>query len=283
MAPGTRLRRHWPEYAAEAIGLAMFMVSASLFASVLEHPASPVRQAVTDPLVRRLLMGLAMGATAIVLIYSPLGARSGAHINPATTFTFWRLGRIHGVDAAAYVVAQFAGAVGGMLVASLVFSGWIGAPEVHYVSTVPGPWGSMAAFAAEVVITLVLMTTVLHVSNHRTFSRYTGLCAGALVMLFITFESPVSGMSLNPARSFGPALLSAELGTLWIYFAAPLTGMSLAAALYVRGKGPGAVHCAKLHHHSHARCIFNCRFHELATDRVGPQSVVPGHLPQVVQ
>ena len=91
-----RLRRHWPEYLMEAAGLGLFMIVAAACASVLEYPASPLRQFLPDPLVRRALMGVAMGATSIALVYSPLGARSGAHLNPATTLTFFRLGRVHG-------------------------------------------------------------------------------------------------------------------------------------------------------------------------------------------
>lgn len=263
MAPWARLRGHWPEYLAEAAGLGLFMISASLCASVIEHPASPVRQAIGDPLVRRLLMGLAMGSTAIALVYSPIGARSGAHTNPATTFTFWRLGRIHGLDAAAYAAAQFAGAMAGMLVASRLFHAWIAAPQVNYVATVPGPWGELPAFAAELLLTFVMMSTVLRVSNHPTLSRYTGIVAGALVALYITVEAPVSGMSLNPARSFSPALLTGDLRTLWIYFVAPPAGMLLGAELYVRTRGIGAVFCAKLNHAAGVRCIFHCRFDQI--------------------
>ena len=262
-----RIRRHWPEYLAEALGLGLFMISASLFASLIEHPASPVRQAVGDAMARRMLMGLAMGSTAVALIYSPNGARSGAHMNPATTFTYWRLGKLHSLDMTGYIVAQFVGATAGMLVSSQLFRTWIDAPQVHYVATVPGPWGALPAFGAEVFITFVLMTAVLRVSNHTTRSRYTGLVAGTLVALYITFEAPISGMSLNPARSLGPALLTGELDTLWIYFVAPPSGMLLAAELFVRSRGPGAVFCAKLHHHSSARCIFDCRFHELGVRR----------------
>jgi aquaporin Z len=255
-----RLWRHWPEYLMEAAGLGLFMIVAATCASILEHPASPVRQAVPDPLLRRVLMGVAMGATSIALVYSPMGARSGAHLNPATTLTFYRLGRVHPVDAAAYVVAQCVGGIGGIAVAALALSPWIAAPTVHYVATLPGPWGTGAALGAEIGITFLLMTVVLHVSNHPRWSRYTGLCAGGLVCLYIALEAPVSGMSLNPARSLGPAILTSEFGTLWIYGAGPLTGMLLAAEAFVRGLGPGAVRCAKLHHHTAARCIFHCRF-----------------------
>jgi aquaporin Z len=262
--PTQRLRRHWPEYALEAIGLALFMLSAAAFAIVIEHPDSPLRASVTDALPRRLLMGIAMGLTAMSLIYSPLGARSGAHLNPATTMTFLRLGRMHAVDAAAYVVAQFIGGIAGISIAAALLARWIGAPSIRYVATVPGEvWGTAAAFAAEVVITFVLMTVILHVSNHARWSRYTGVCAGLLVATYITLEAPISGMSMNPARSLGPALLSGAIGPLWIYFAAPAIGMLSAAELFARTHGLGAVFCAKLHHHTTARCIFHCRFPEL--------------------
>jgi len=256
-----RLHAHWPEYLAEAIGLGLFMIAASGFGSLIEHPCLPVRQAVSEALTRRVLMGLAMGSTACALIYSPIGARSGGHMNPATTFTFWRLGKIAGIDAAGYILAQFAGAMAGMAVAAAGFQQFIAAPEVHYVATVPGPWGSAAAFGAEVVITFVLMTVVLQVSNSR-FSRGTGLAAGALVAVYITFEAPISGMSLNPARSLAPAWMAGEMASLWIYLLAPPLGMLLAAECFVRSHGAHAVACAKLHHRTTVRCIFHCRFVE---------------------
>ncbi len=265
MSPTGRLHTHWPEYLAEAVGLGLFMIAAAGFASLIEHPGLPVRQAIGDAATRRVLMGLAMGATACALIYSPIGARSGAHMNPATTLAFWRLGKIAGADAGGYVLAQFAGAMAGMTVAALLFQEFIAAPEVHYVATVPGPWGSAAAFGAEVAITFVMMTVVLQLSNSR-FSRVTGLAAGALVALYITFEAPISGMSLNPARSLAPALMAGEIATVWIYLLAPPLGMLLAAECFVRRHGAHAVACAKLHHHTTARCIFRCRFVEGQTD-----------------
>jgi aquaporin Z len=242
------------------------MLAASGFASLIEHPASPLRQAIDDAFVRRALMGLAMGGTAIALIYSPIGARSGAHLNPATTLAFWRLGKIDRGDAAGYVASQVSGAFLGMLVAAIVFGRYLGAPEVHYVATVPGRWGAAVALAAEFAIAFALLTAVLHVSNRPRLSRYTGIVAGTLVALYITVEAPVSGMSLNPARSLAPAILADELSSFWIYLIAPPAGMLTAALVYVRARGAGAVFCAKLHHHNRARCIFNCRFESLKSE-----------------
>src|SRR5438034_6916230 len=84
------LKEHWPEYFCEAAELGLFMVSASLFTMLLWHPSSPVLNLIPDPFVRRMLTGIAMGGTAIALVFSPLGKRSGAHFNPAVTLTFWR-------------------------------------------------------------------------------------------------------------------------------------------------------------------------------------------------
>jgi len=251
-----RLRRHWPEYAMEALGLGLFMIAAAAFASLLQHPASPVRRAIEDDLMRRALMGLAMGATATTIIYSPLGARSGAHINPATTLAFLRLGRIHPIDAAAYILAQFAGGLVGIAVAAAVLRPWIAAPSVNYVATVPGAWGPMTAFGAEAAIAFLLISIVLTLTARPRWAPRTGLVVGLVVALFITVEDPLSGMSMNPARSFGPALFAAQAATLWIYFLAPPIGMLLAAEAFLRRTRGRAAGCAKLHHPTHVRCIF---------------------------
>src|SRR5574341_508661 len=125
------LRRHWPEYMMEAAGLAAFMISACLFAALLEHPASPIRQALPDPLLRRFLMGMAMGLTAIGIIYSPWGKQSGAHINPAVTLTFLRLGKVQPWDGLFYVFAQFTGGVAGVLVSAAAVGNSIADPSVN--------------------------------------------------------------------------------------------------------------------------------------------------------
>src|SRR5258706_15163169 len=132
------LRSHWPDYLIEAACLAVFMLSANVFAALIFHPASPVSRFASDPLGARFLMGLAMGGTAIALIFSPWGKRSGAHMNPATTLTFYRLGRVSPWDAAFYIAAQFAGGLAGTLVATGILRDAIAHPSVDYVVTLPG-------------------------------------------------------------------------------------------------------------------------------------------------
>lgn len=244
----------------EAAGLGLFMISAALFVALLEHPASPVREAIADPFLRRMLIGLAMGLTAVGIIYSPWGQQSGAHLNPAVTLTFFRLGKIEPPDAVFYVLSQFTGGVAGVLLAEAALGMLIADPSVNYVVTVPGPGGPVVAFAAEVVISFGLMLTVLIASNNLKLGRFTGLFAGALVATYITVEAPLSGMSMNPARTFGSAMPSQVWTALWVYFTAPILGMLLAAESYLRLKGAREVFCAKLHHHNDKRCIFRCSY-----------------------
>lgn len=258
MTPAVRaLRGHWPEYLIEAGGIATFMVSALCFTVLLEHPASSLHRALPEPLLRRALMGCAMGLTAVSLIYSPWGKQSGAHFNPALTFTFFRLGKIAPADAAFYAGAQF---VGGVALAAGVLGSLPADPQVRFAATLPGGAGELAAFAAEVAISFGLMLTVLLASNAPRTARFTGLFAGALIATYITFEAPLSGMSMNPARTLGSASGAREFSALWIYFAAPPLGMLAAAETYVRLWGAGRVRCAKLHHQNRKRCIFRCGY-----------------------
>jgi aquaporin Z len=254
--------RHWPEYAIEGTCLGLFMVSAAGFASLFNHPASPLAGWHHSPIVGRLTMGVAMGVTLVAIVYSRLGARSGAHMNPVVTLTYLRLGKIGSLDAAGYIAGQFTGAAVGIMFATRLFRGWPAHPSVNYIATVPGAAGDAVAFAAEAVISFGMFLMVLTVSNSARLSRFTGLCAGALVAVYITLEAPLSGMSMNPARTLAPALLAHTTRSVWIYFVGPATGMLLAAESFVRLCGIARVHCAKLHHPMHVRCIFNCGFKE---------------------
>jgi aquaporin Z len=254
---------HWPEYAMEAFGLGLFMVSACAFGVLFEHPSSPVRQAVSDQTARRILMGGAMGLTAIANVYSPWGQRSGAHLNPSVTWTFFRLGKVEPWDAVLYSAGQFVGAVAGVLVASAVLMGLPAHPAVDYVVTKPGPKGMAVAFAGELIMSFLLMSVVLWASNTARLERFTGLFAGLLVAAFISLEAPLSGMSMNPARTFGSALVANAWDSLWIYFTAPPLGMLLAGEIYLQLRGRRKVFCVKLYHHNNKRCIFRCNYREL--------------------
>jgi aquaporin Z len=255
LEPGAALREHWPEYLIEGWALGMFMISAGIFSTLLGFPGSPLQKLVPNEDLRRALVGVAMGLTAIGLIYSSWGQRSGAHMNPAVTLTFWRLGKVARWDAVFYILAQLTGGVLGVLIVAALLREAFTAPPVRYVATVPGALGSIGAFAAEFVISALLMAVILGVSNSLRYARFTGICAGAMVALYIAFEAPLSGMSMNPARSFASAFPARLWGDLWIYFTAPVLGMQVAAAWYVFRRGKQSVACAKLLHPADQRCI----------------------------
>ena len=240
----------------EAGGLGIFMVSACLFGALLEFPGSPVHQAIPSVLLRRLLMGLAMGSTLIAIIYSPWGKQSGAHLNPSVTLTFLRLGKVKVWDAAFYVLFQFLGGVTGVALVAAFFGAVVAHPAVRYVVTVPGKHGLLVALGAEFVIAFLTMSLILGLTNSPRLEPYTGLWAGLVVATYITVEAPFSGMSMNPARSFSSALAADFWNGIWIYFTAPPVGMLAAAELYLWLRGRHAVGCAKLHHSNDKRCIF---------------------------
>jgi aquaporin Z len=265
--PIASLCAHWPEYLMEAAGLGLFMVSAGLFGTLLWHPASPLAELLSDGVARRAVMGLLMGLTAIAIIYSPWGQQSGAHINPAVTLTFWRLGKIRGWDALFYILAQFSGGALGVLLVLALLGVAFADPPVSFVATLPGQDGVAVALLAEVAISFVLMTMILIVTNTPHLMRFTGVFAGCLVALYITVEAPLSGMSMNPARTLASALPGGLFEHLWIYFTGPPAGMLLAALLYGRLRRAAPVRCAKLNHHTQRRCIFRCGYHEPGATR----------------
>src|SRR5437660_9521117 len=117
------------------------MISAALFTMLLWHPSSPVLNLIPNPFIRRMLTGVAMGSTAIALVFSPLGKRSGAHFNPAVTLTFWRLGKVKNWDAVFYIIAQFIGGIVGVFVVALFVREALSHPKVNYAATLPGMQG----------------------------------------------------------------------------------------------------------------------------------------------
>jgi len=199
-------------------------------------------------------MGLAVGGTVVAIVMSPWGKQSGGHFNPALTLAFYRLGKMRLLDALLYIVAQFSGAIGGVCVARYLLP--VGRPAIRYAVTAPGTRGNAVAFIGELAISFILMSTILVSSNRESRTRYTPYLVGLLYAIFITLEAPLSGMSMNPARSFGPALHVSYWHAIWLYFSAPTLGMLIAAEVFLRARGGVNPFCAKLHHANNKRCIF---------------------------
>ena len=252
------LRLHWPEYLMEASLLGAFMVSACLFGALYEFPHSPVRHAIASQLLRRVLMGLSMGITAIAIIYSPWGKQSGAHINPSVTLTFLPFGQ--GQDLGRHLLYRRHNSRVPYSVLRSLLAFWareLADPAVRYVVTVPGDHGLWVALLAEFIIAFGMMSTVLYFSNHHRLDRYTGLVAGLLVATYITIEAPFSGMSMNPARTFRFRLFRPRSGTgSGSTLQRHHSPCSLLPRFYLWREGRLAVKCCKLHHNNDKRCIF---------------------------
>jgi len=120
---------------------------------------------------------------------------------------------------------------------SIVLRAWLAHPAVDYVVTLPGRYGYWWAFVAEMAITFFLMFVILRVSNTPKLNRLHGLLAALLVMTYISIEAPISGMSMNPARTLDLHSPPRNWKAIWIYFTAPPLGMLMAAEFYVRSRG----------------------------------------------
>jgi aquaporin Z len=243
-------RRHWPHYVAEAMGLAFFVGCAGSLTMLVEHPASVVHQALPDSAVlRRAVVGAGLCLVLVVIIYSPWGKRSGAHINPAVTLAFWQLGKIRAADALWYVVAQLAGALGAAQALKYLFGYWYAHPTVKYTVTQPAspePGDTLVAFAAEFVISFLLMLVALMALHSARLKKWTGWLVGALLALYVVVEAPLSGMSLNPARTLGTAVAAGRYQGLWLYWLAPPLAMWLATVAFLRFHHGQPIECAIL-------------------------------------
>jgi aquaporin Z len=241
------LRRHWFLYVDEGVELAIFMVAACVGTVLLFGVGSIGVREIGSAGVRRGLMGMAMGLTAVGIIHSPMGKRSGAHFNPAVTLTYLRLGKIGVWDAVGYVAGQFAGGIAGVGIAAALLGKALAQPSVEYAVTVPGVGGEWGAFGAEFVMAVVLMGTVLWSTNRKRLAGWTNWMVGGLIWVYVLVFGPVSGFSINPARTLGSAMFAGIWTGWWIYFVAPVAGMLVAAEIYGRAMGWERVICAKLH------------------------------------
>ena len=218
----------------EAAGLGGFVAGAGLVVIALEHPDGPAMQtALRDyPIARHAILGIVMGfyITFIAMLW---GKKSGAHINPAVTWAYYVLGKIAFWHAVFYTIAQFAGAIAGALLLKATLGSWFGHPAIDYGVTKPiPPHESVHAFVAEAIISFILMAVTLMVITSKQWEKRLAVITGVIIAIYLTFELPLSGMSLNPARSTAGALAANQWAHLWIYFVAPVGAMLAAGALF---------------------------------------------------
>jgi len=219
------------------MGLGIFMFSAGFFDALLEYPGLPIRHQLGSALLRRSLVGLSMGLTALYIFTSGFGRRSGAYINPAITIVRYLLRDINGKDGIFYILFQFAGGSLGMWLVVRLFPRWMAHPAVNYIVTVPGKAGITMAFVMEFLISFILIVVVLVMEHSTRLEKYTPWMVSGLIALFITVEAPFSGMSMNPARTFASAIVAGQWKAFWLYCVAPLAGMGAGVGLLSLFKG----------------------------------------------
>jgi aquaporin Z len=228
----TQLKASWKKnrkhYLQEAIGLAIFMISACFFGAMLESGRSSWHIAIPNDFIRLIIMGASMGTTALFIFYSPVTAPSGAQINPAVTIAFWRLGKMCHWDALFYILFQLAGGTLAVYVMQLAMGAMLTDAPVNSVATVPGAPGLLPALITETIIAFITMSIVLFTSVHGWLKNYTRVIAAILVCCWVIIAGPVSGFGMNPARTLASAIPSNIWTGWWVYMIAPFAGMLLA-------------------------------------------------------
>ena len=226
-------KKNWVHYLQEALGLAIFMISACFFSALFWGNVGSFHYAFPNDDVRSISNGILMGSSALFIFYSPFTAPSGSHINPAVTITFLRLNKMCRYDAMFYIIAQFIGGTLAVYAMVALLGKSLTASPVNYAVTVPGKLGAVPAAITEYIIAVITMTMVLFTSNNSNLKKYTRLLSACLVCAWVIFAGPISGFGMNPARSFSSAFPAHIYTAFWIYLFVPFAGMLSAAEIFL--------------------------------------------------
>jgi aquaporin Z len=214
---------HWREYLAEFVGTALLLFLGLSIVILVFGEGSPAAQIIPSIKVRQVITGFLFGCVGASIAVSPIGKISGAHINPAVTLAFRFMGKLNVRTTLAYIIVQLAGAVIGS--APLVFWGSLG-KSIAFGATLPGQgYGTATVLMGEVVTTFALIVALCLFIGFRRIRPYTPLMIPVLYAVMVPLEASISGTSTNPARTFGPAIISGQWQGWWIYWVGPLLGM----------------------------------------------------------
>lgn len=221
---------HWVEWGASTSERPSSCSSGSAWSHSWRRRGFPAATR-SAPRLRLILIGIAFGLLAAVVALSPVGRRSGAHLNPAVTVGFWVDGHTSGGDVAGYVIAQVLGA----LTAAVGFHAALGrwSTRVSNAQTIPA--ASMPGWGAALVetgITFGLISVIFAMVSHPRTARATPAVVTVALAGLIWIAAPLTGASMSPARTLGPDIVSAAFPALWAYFVGPVAGAVLAAVVF---------------------------------------------------
>jgi len=198
---------------------------AGTFVLVFLGTGAIVMNELTNGSISHFGVSLVFGLTVFAMIYI-FGKISGAHINPAVSVGLWITGKLKSSHLNAYILAQMIGA----LTASLSI-GFLFVSNENLGATLPSG-SQMESFFIEVVLSFVLVQVILITDDNQGFRKHIAIIVGSLIFVEAYLAGPITGASMNPARSFGPALVSQNLNSLWIYILAPVLGATIAAVTH---------------------------------------------------
>ena len=239
---------HWTVYFCELLGTAILLLAGLLGIYLVSLVNLP-------DFVKSLIIGLFFAMGIIMVVYSPLGKRSGGHVNPAVTIAFWLNGLMSGIDALGYIAAQFVGAVLGAWLAFTLFD-W---QNLSAALVLPGVNSSgLLVLFIEFMIVFAMIVAIFSFISSDKQGRFTGVVIGIYIVVATTLFASISGAGLNPARNLGPAILLQNFDYIWIYFTASVLA-AFAAYGFFRGATRGTrPTCSKLCYKTEGPCLFKC-------------------------
>ncbi len=222
----------WSKFLAELAGTAILLLIGLSLVIFMFGSGSPMENFIPHRKLRQLITGFLFGGTGALIAISPLGRASGAHLNPVVTMAFWLFNKIEIKVAFVYVAAQLMGAVIGVL--PLLAWGSLGR-SISFAITEPGVgYSTQTALIGEILTTFTMVSLLILFLAFKRIRSYTPLLFPFLYAIMVPLEADISGISTNPARSFGPSVVSGVWNAWWIYWAGPFAGALLACRLCSR-------------------------------------------------
>jgi len=219
----------WKLFLSEATGVAILLFFGLSIVIFNWGEGSIVARKFPSPLFRTALTGFMFGSVGCLVTLSPVGRISGAHINPVVSIAFWLRGKMSFNTTIGYILGQMTGAVAGCL--PLLLWGNMG-KSIQYAITLPGSRGVLMAFLGEVFVTGSLILYLYIFIGSKKLRNLTPYGIPFLYCILNLLEAPLSGDSTNPARSFGPAVISGNFDYYWLYWLAPLTGTVIVTLIF---------------------------------------------------